>query len=158
MNHIIREYTEADIEGIKQCIVDLQDFERMLDSHRLKGIEVAHDYLEHLMSLGKQNRGKVFVVEINKEIVGMISVYIEEDIKQFRKVRKYALISDVIILPEYNDKGIIKELVTKAEEYAVSKKVNTIQTTVLAKHADHIDGFQRNGYHNSEIILRKHLS
>ena len=158
MTHTIREYTQDDVESIKQCLIDIQDFERMLDPNRLEGIEVAQNYLEHLLSLGKQNAGNVFVVEVDSEIVGMISVYIETDMKHFREKRSYAYISDVIILPEYSDKGIMKDLLTKAEEYAISKKVTTIQTSVLAKHSEHIDGFQRNGYHNAEIILRKNLS
>ncbi len=158
MSHMIREYTKDDVESVKACIVELQEFERMIDPHRLKGMEVAQKYLEHLVEIGNQNRGKVFVVEINGDIVGMISVYIEEDKKHFRKTQKFAHISDLIVLPEYSNKGISKELLEKAEEYAKLKHVTTIETAVLAKHAEGIDSFQRNGYHNFEIVLRKHLS
>lgn len=158
MSQTIRAYTKDDVESIKACLIELQDFERMIDPRRLKGIEIAHEYLEHLMEIGAQNKGTVFVVEIDGNIVGMISVYIEEDKKHFRKAQKFAYISDMIILPEYTDKGISKELLGKAEEYAQSKNVSSIQTSVLAKHTEGIDNFQRNGYHNFEIILRKNFS
>ncbi len=57
MSHIIREYTQADIEGIKECLVELQDFERLMDPSRLKGMEVAQEYLEHLLKICKDENG-----------------------------------------------------------------------------------------------------
>lgn len=158
MNHIIREYTKDDVEGIKQCLVEIQEFEKMLDPNRLSGIAIAHEYLEHLLQVSRQEKGKVFVVEINNEIVGMISVVIETDMRHFRKAGKAAFISDVIILPEYKDKGIMKELLEKAEEYAKGKEVKVIQTAVLSKHAEGIDGFTRNGFHTYELVLNKKIS
>lgn len=158
MNHVIREYTKEDVVGIKECLIELQEFEKMLDPDRLSGIEIAHDYLEHLLTITRQEKGKVFVVEINNEIVGMISIAIEDDIRHFRKAGKVAYISEVIILPEYRDRGIMKELLEKAEEYAKSKQVKTIQTALLAKHAEGIEGFTRNGFSSYEVILHKKIS
>ncbi len=158
MNHIIREYTNEDVESIKKCIIELQEFERLLDPDRLEGMEIAHEYLEQLLHISRQEEGKVFVVEIENEIVGMISILIEDIIKHYRKSRKVAFISDVIILPEFKDKGIMKELLEKAENYAVSIGIHVIQTAMLSKHAEGIDGFQRNGFSNYETILQKKLT
>ena len=157
MLHVIRKYTKEDVEGIKKCLIELQDFERIMDPNRLQGMEVAHEYLEHLLEIAQQEKGNVFVVEINGNIVGMISVYIEKDHKHFRKVHTFAYISDIFVLPEYRNQGIIKELIEKAEEYAKSKNVHMIQTAVLSDHDENIEGFQRNGFHNFEIILRKQI-
>jgi GNAT superfamily N-acetyltransferase len=158
MEHIIREYTKEDIQGIKQCLMELQEFEKMLDPNRLAGIEVAHDYLEHLLQLSRQEKGKLFVVEINNEIVGMVSVVIENYKKHMIKTGKVAFISDVIILPEYKDKGIMKDLLGKAEEYARSKGIQYIQTALLNNHSEGIERFTRNGFHSYETILQKKLS
>lgn len=158
MNHVIREYTKEDVEGIKECLIELQEFERMLDPDRLSGIEIAHDYLEHLLAISRQEKGKVFVVEINNEIVGMISISLESDTRHFRKAGKVAYISEVIILPEFRDRGIMKELLEKAEEYAKSKQVKSIQTALLSKHAEGIEGFTRNGFSTYEVILQKKVS
>lgn len=157
MNHIVREYTKEDIAGIKQCLLELQEFEKLLEPDRLSGIEIAHDYLEHLLQMSKQEKGKLFVVEINNEIVGMISVVIEPDIRHLKKAGNVAYISDVIILPEYRDKGIMKDLLEKAEEYAKSKQIKAIQTALLTKHTEGIEGFTRNGFKTYEIILHKKL-
>lgn len=157
MSHIIREYTNQDIEGIKQCLIELQDFERLMDPHRLEGIKVAHEYLEHLLELCEAGRGKIFVVEINGNIVGMISVYIEEDKKHFRKVKRFAYISDLIVMEEYKDQGIIKELLLKAEAYAQSKKVHSIHASILKNHEEAANGYLRNGFKEFEIVVRKPL-
>lgn len=157
MTHIIREYTNHDVEGIKQCIIELQDFERMMDPHRLEGIKVAHEYLEHLLEVCEAGRGKIFVVEIDENIVGMISVYIEEDEKHFRKARRFAYISDLIVMQEYKDQGIIKELLEKAEEYAKSKGVHSIHAAILKNHEEGVNGYLRNGFNEFEIIVQKQI-
>ncbi len=157
MSHTIREYTHNDVEGIKQCLIELQEFERMMDPHRMEGIKIAHEYLEHLLELCKADNGKIFVVEIGGQIVGMISVYIEEDNKHFRKIKRFAYISDLIVMKEYKDQGISKELLEKAEKYATSKHVTSIQASILKGHEEGLSGFLRNGYKEFEIRVRKQL-
>lgn len=157
MAHIIREYTNQDVEGIKQCIIELQDFERMMDPHRLEGIKIAHEYLEHLLELCEAGRGKIFVVEIQGNIVGMISVYIKENKKHFRKSKSIAYISDLIVMNEFKDQGIIKELLGKAEAYAKSKNVQSMQASILKNHDEGLTGYLRNGFKEFEIVVRKQL-
>jgi GNAT superfamily N-acetyltransferase len=157
MSHIIREYTQQDVDAIKKCIVELQNFEQMMDPHRLDGMEVAHDYLQYLLDTCKGEEGKIFVVEINEAIEGMIAIVIEHHPKHMRKVQRHAVITDLIIMPEHRGKGISKELIAKAEEYAKSKNVNVIQTHILAKHTEGMTNFLRNGFSEFEIVLRKRV-
>lgn len=157
MLHTVREYTKDDVDAIKTCLVELQDFERLMDPHRLSGIKVAHEYLEHLIKLCEEGVGKIFVVEINENVVGMISVYIEDDKKHFRKKQRFAYIADLIVMKEYKDKGVIKELLDKAERYSLLKKVDTIQTSILKGHEENLNGFLRNGFHEFEIKMRKRI-
>ncbi|MFA9288326.1 MAG: GNAT family N-acetyltransferase [Weeksellaceae bacterium] len=157
MAHIIREYTHADVDGIKKCLIDLQEFERMLDPQRLEGIKVAHEYLAHLLQICETGKGKIYVVEMQEEIIGMISVYIEDSKKHFRKSHKFAYISDLMILPEYKDRGIAKELLEQAEEYARKHGATAIQSAVLEKHLEGINEYLRNGFHKYEVIVKKTL-
>lgn len=157
MSHTIREYTHADVEEIKECIVELQEFERLMDPSRLKGMEVAHEYLEHLLKICKEEKGKIFVVEIEGNIVGMISIYMEDDKKHLRKSAKFATISDLIVLPEFRGRGIMKELLNKAEEHAAKKGIKTVYAHVVAENNGLIEGFTRNGFRRFEVILRKGL-
>ena len=156
--HTIREYTNNDVEDVKKVLTELQEFERMLDPDRLEGLEIAHEYLSHLLKLCEESRGKIFVVEVNNEVVGMISVYIEEDLKHLRKAKKYAYISDLMVLPQYRSEGVTKELLAAAEEYARLKQVNSIQSAILSEHKDAISGYTHNGYSQFEIIVRKKLN
>jgi len=153
--HIIREYTHADIDAIKQCIEELQEYERLMDPHRIEGVKIAHDYLVHLLKLCEQGVGKIFVVEINNEVVGMISVYIEDDKKHFRKAHRFAYISDLIVMKEHKNDGVVKELLETAEAYARTQKVSTIQASILKKHEEGLQGYLRNGFQEWEIRVRK---
>jgi len=155
MSHSIREYTHHDVAGIESCLIELQEFERLIDPDRLEGIKVAEEYLKHLLSLCEAGHGKIFVVEINEEVVGMISVYIEDDKKHFRKKHRFAYISDLIIMKEYQDKGITKELLERAETYAASKNVTSIHASILKGHEEGLAGYLRNGFHEFEVRVRK---
>jgi GNAT superfamily N-acetyltransferase len=157
MTHTIREYNQTDIDVIKDCIRDLQDFEKLMDSQRLEGIKIAEDYLAHLLEMCERNKGKIFVVEVNEEIVGMISVVIEEDSKHLRKIKRFATITDLIVMPEYQGNGISKTLIEKAEEYAKSQNVDTIQVHQLSKYEKGLKNYLRNGFSEFEIVLRKKI-
>jgi len=157
MTHLIRKYTREDTEGIKKCLIELQDFERLMDPKRLEGVRVAHEYLEHLLSLCENGNGTIFVVEINCEVVGMVSVYIENDLKRFRTNHKFAYISDLIVMKEHKSDGVIEDLFDAAEKYVKSKNVNSIQASVLKNHDESLSGYLRNGFSEWEIRVRKTL-
>jgi len=156
--HIIREYSYDDIDAIKQCIIELQEYERLMDPHRLEGVKIAHDYLEHLLNLCKQGVGKIFVVEINNEVVGMVAVYIEDDKKYFRTSRRFAYISDLIVMKEHKSDGVVKDLLQKAEEYAKSQNVSTIHASILKQHEENLSGYLRNGFQEWTLQVRKIIS
>lgn len=157
MSHIIREYTHSDIDAVKKCLTDLQDFHHMIDPHRLTGIEVANEYLEKLLAKCEANKGKIFVVEENEGVVGMVAVIIEENKVNKSRLKRHALITDIIILPEYRGRGISKELIATAEEYARSKDVQVIQASILLYNSKALKVYTRNGFTEHEIILRKLL-
>jgi len=156
--HKIREYTHADIDAIKQCITELQDYERLMDPHRLEGVKIAHDYLEHLLKLCEQSVGKIFVVEINNEVVGMVSIYIEADKKQYRTSHRFAYISDLIVMKEHKNDGVVKELLETAENYARTQKVSSIQASILKNHEESLQGYFRNGFQEWEVRVRKQIA
>ena len=153
--HIIREYTHADIAAVKQCIEELQEYERLMDPHRIEGVKIAHDYLEHLLKVCEQGVGKIFVVEINNEVVGMISVYIEDDKKHCRTSHRFAYISDLIVMKEHKNDGVVKELIETAETYARTQNVSSIQASILKNHEESLQGYFRNGFQEWEIRVRK---
>lgn len=155
MSHIIREYTHEDNKSVQQCLVELQNFHSIIDSHRLENVLIANEYLKHLLEKCERNHGKIFVVEIEGSVVGMISIVIQTDTASIRKIKRHAFISDLIILLEYRNRGISKELLKKAEEYAKTKDVSVVETAVLIRNDKALRMYLRNGFHESELILRK---
>jgi len=157
MSHLIRKYTREDTEDIKKCLVELQDFERLMDPKRLEGVRIAHEYLEHLLTLCENGNGTIFVVEINQQVVGMISIYIENDLKRFRTNYKFAYISDLIVMKEHRTDGVTKDLIDAAEEFAKSKNIDSIHASILKNHNESLSGYLRNGFQEWEIKVRKTL-
>jgi len=155
--HIIREYTHTDVDAVKRCLLEIQEFERLMDAKRLHGLQVAHEYLEHILALCQAEKGKVFVVEINGGVVGMVSVVVEDNPRHTKKTRPFAVISDLMVLPEYRSEGVTKDLIDAASAYAQSKHVQTIQAHVYAAHEENLSGLVRNGFSRFELILRKHI-
>lgn len=157
MDCVIREYTKEDVAQIKECLIELQDFEKIIDPHRLEGIHIAEDYLQHLLRLCGYGKGKIFVAEKNGEIIGMIAIFIEEDKKHFRKSKRFAHISDLMILQRFQDKGIAKDLIKQAEDYAKSQNITTIHVPMLARDHNYLNTYLHNGFHGYEMTLRKHI-
>lgn len=157
MDYLIREYTKDDVAEIKECLIELQDFERIIDPHRLEGIHVAEEYLQNLLRLCGYGKGKIFVAEKHNGIIGMISVLIEEDKKHLRKTHRFAYISDLMILKMYRDKGVAKDLIQKAEEYAKAQHITTMQVPILARDHTYLNTYLHNGFHGYEMTLRKHI-
>jgi len=155
--HTIREYHQQDIDDLKELITQLQDFERLIDPQRLEGMKIAHDYLQHLMDTCEKEEGKIFVVELDGNIVGMLSVLIEEHKTHRKKTARIAEISDLMIMPAYRGRGISKELIAEAEKYAKTQNVAVIQTAILHSQEDLKNHFLRNGFGEFEVVLRKKI-
>lgn len=152
--HIIREYDPQDIQAVEKCIHELHTFHHLLDPKRIESLEYASEYLKKLLKRCEEKTGKVFVVEIHEEIVGMISVLIEEDASHHH-LKKHAHINDLIILPEHRGNGLSRMLLEKAEEYARSMNVTFIDTAVYLNNGKALKAYTRNGYFEHAIILRK---
>ena len=154
MSTNVRDYTLEDLESVKACLVLLQEFNTLVDPHRLEGIEIANEYLHNLLKTCEKNNGKIFVAEDGGKIVGMIAVVIHN---QHDKLKPHGAITDLIVLPEYRDKGVGKNLINKAEKYIKDSGIDIIQASVLSPliKAQHM--YTRNGYEEYEMILRKRL-
>jgi ribosomal protein S18 acetylase RimI-like enzyme len=116
--------------------------------------EIANEYLHNLLKTCEKNNGKIFVAEDGGKIVGMIAVVIHN---QHDKLKPHGAITDLIVLPEYRDKGVGKNLINKAEKYIKDSGIDIIQASILSPliKAQHM--YTRNGYEEYEMILRKRL-
>ena len=72
---IVREYDRnADFEGIRACLIELQDFERRIDRRMPAGDEIANAYISEALSKCAECHGRIFVADQKGEIAGYAMV------------------------------------------------------------------------------------
>src|SRR5262245_935041 len=107
----IRLYRPEDAAGVEQCLIELQDFERTLESNRVEGRTIATSHREALLAWCAQARGALFVAEEAGAIVGLIAVIAQVSDEPLIEVNKdFAYIPDLVVLPAYRGQGLGRAL------------------------------------------------
>ncbi len=146
-------------QGVRACLVELQDYERRLDPRMPAGADIADAYTALMFERCKQCGGRVFVAEIDSEVVGYATI--------LPKVRsedlvdgdlEYGLISDLVVIEEYRGHGLGRKLLQAAENYARSCRVAWLRIGVLAQNQLPHDLYVSAGFSPRYIELEKKLS
>ena len=107
----IRVYQPQDQERLEACILELQNFERTLEPDRVEGARMVARNREELLAIVRQNRGQIFVAEVNAEVVGFVCVRLEhEEDEYLSTLVDYAYISDLVVLPSHRGQRLRDEL------------------------------------------------
>lgn len=96
-------------------------------------------------------KGTIIIIEEDKIIIGTITVFIEY--KFIHNLSKVCHIEDLIILPEFKGKGLGKQLVEKAIEYA---KHNNCYKIILNTNEELVEFYEKCGFtkQNLQMELR----
>jgi GNAT superfamily N-acetyltransferase len=155
---IVRAYRSGDQDRVKQCIIELQDFERVLEPDRVEGERVAERNFQELQEEHNQNTGKMFVAEIEEEVVGFINIRFEHESQTYlSSLVDYAYISDLVVLQAHRGRGIGTILLQQAEDFARQHGATDLKIQVLARNQQATDVYLRAGFRPYEITLLKHL-
>jgi len=156
----VREYRPADdLPAIRTCMVELQEFERSLDSRLPAGVRIADLYLDGLLRRCEQFAGRLFVVEVDSRVVGFVSVLgacrsdaPDDDPTEF------AYVDDLVVLPTYRGHGYGRALLSAAEAYAAACGRTTLRLRVKGGNRPARDFYTRAGYTEYELELEKQLA
>ena len=130
-----RAYQSEDQDRLEACILDLQNFERTLEPDRIEGAQIVARNREELVVIVHQNRGQIFVAEVNAEVVGFVCVRLEhEEGEYLSSLVDYAYISDLVVLPSHRGQGYGTMLLQKAEEFARQRGMTILKIQVLVKN------------------------
>jgi ribosomal protein S18 acetylase RimI-like enzyme len=155
MNIQIRPYSSEDAPSVKKCIFQLKQIEGDYDPDFFTDTTAVNKlFLKILEKIGE--KGAVFVAETNDEVVGFISLQVENknDPLICKKV-DCVYISDIAVLENYRGVGIGMKLLQAGEKYAQVKKIKYLKLNVCAKNQKAMDLYQRFGFHDYEAILLK---
>lgn len=73
------------------------------------------------------------------------------------KENKYALIDEIVVLPEYRMKGYGKILMGEATKWAKSKKLTSIELHVLSRNYNAIAFYENEGFEEYQKRMRKEV-
>lgn len=121
------------LSDLRECLIELQDFERRMDPRMPPGAEIAEPYLAEMFRRCKECGGRVLVAEVDGEVAGYATILPKVRSEQLEDGDlEYGLISDLVVLEAYRGLGLGRKLLAAAEQYARSCRVKYLRIGVLA--------------------------
>jgi uncharacterized protein (TIGR00290 family) len=155
----IRDYDPArDAGALHACFVELQDYERALEPAQPPGAEAAAPYLEVLFTRCAEWNGRIFVGELAGRVVGFTAVHaaVPHD-EPDDPPGPYALVSDLVVLPEARRTGLGRALLERAEAYARAEGARLLRLDVLVRNEAARALYARAGFREKLLALEKPL-
>ena len=150
---------KKDLDGLRRCVIELQDFERNLDPRIPEGSSIVDRYVEQMFIDRRQFAGKIFVADDDGAVVGYASVWARaraEDISE--GPQEYALVSDLVVLSSHRNRGIGRLLLSTSVTYARSHGSQCLRIASLAANQAARSLYTRQGFEDYEIILEMSLT
>jgi ribosomal protein S18 acetylase RimI-like enzyme len=153
----IRPYQSEDRQQVERCIAEMLNYERVLDKHSVQGEPVAAPYMDWLLAECAQKQGAIFVAEVQSNLVGFVSLYVEYEYDITTDFNQYVYISDFIVSAEHRGAGIGSALLAEAEAYARQIGQKMLKLDVLANNDNALSVYQRFGLKPYVMSMLKEL-
>ena len=136
MDTVIRPFEPRDASALRQCVVALQEYERVIDARLRPGEVMADAYCDYLHGRCRDARGVILVADLGGEVAGFVCVLAEERFTGLDDPPgTYALVTDLAVLDTFRRRGIGRLLLDAAEDYARDENANELRISVLARNA-----------------------
>jgi GNAT superfamily N-acetyltransferase len=157
---VIREYVRVtDFDGIRACLVELQDFERRIESRRPAGDEIANIYISDALSKCAECNGRIFVADEDGEIAGYATVLAKVSSGALDDGDlEYAYVADLVVRETYRGRGFGRRLIAKAEAFARDEGAKWLRIGVLAENEVARSLYISAGFSELHIEFEKELT
>lgn len=149
----------AHLDSIRDCLIELQDFERQIDPRMPKGSDIVGDYIPQMLHRCGTCKGKVLVAEVDGEVAGYATVLTKvrsEDLEDGGI--EYGLVSDLVVARKFRNQGLGRRLLEAAEAHARSCGVSWLRVGVLAGNQSAHKLYTSAGFSNLYLELEKDLT
>lgn len=157
---IVREYDcNTDFDGVRACLVELQDFERRLDPRMPTGDEIADACIADALAKCAECLGKILVADEKSEIAGFATILarVHSDELDDGDV-EYAYIANLVVRETHRGRGYGRKLIASAEAYARDKGALWLRIGALAKNDVALSLYASLGFSERLVELEKYLS
>lgn len=144
--------------GLRECLIELQDFERVINPRMPSGAEIADPYLTDMFSRCDDCGGRILMAEVDGSVAGYVTILPKVKSEQIEDGdTEYGLISDLVVLEKYRGLGIGRKLLEAAELYARTCNVRYLRLGVLAGNPVAEDLYASAGFSPLYVELEKVL-
>ncbi len=153
---MINEYQSSDVVKIIDCLEELLSAESMIEPIRISNRNIAEKYFNEVQLKINNNSGKIFVSSKDNEITGVLIVAIEEN-EVNEQQGKHILIVDIVVKSDFRNQGIGKQLMKKAETFALENNMSEVRLYTLMKNKAALNLYRHCGYQDFGIALTKKI-
>jgi ribosomal protein S18 acetylase RimI-like enzyme len=116
---LIREYADKDVGAIRDCIAELQEFERGIDERLRPGHAMAAEYLAQMLDRCHDYAGTILVAECAGAVAGFVTVLAKVPFEELDDPPgEYALVTDLLVRESFRRRGLGGALLREAERCA----------------------------------------
>jgi len=155
----VREYNETrHLLEIRNCLVELQDFERSIDHRLPPGTEVVDEYVSHMLEQCEESHGQILVAEVDGDVAGFVTVLTRvksEDINEGDA--EHGLIADLMVKTRFRGSGLGNQLLDAAEDYARSSGVRWLRIGVMSENHAARRLYEARGFETTYVELEKDM-
>lgn len=156
----IRKFNHTtDKESLRDCVIELQDFERAIDDRIPPGAEIADDYILQMFDRCKHFGGQILVADADGDIGGYVTVLTKMKGEEIAEGGyEYGLIADIVVLERYRQRGFGRQLLEAAEAFAKKQAVKWLRIDSLASNVAAGKLYESSGFSSFCIEFEKDLS
>ncbi|MGI9200406.1 MAG: GNAT family N-acetyltransferase [Woeseiaceae bacterium] len=149
---------ESDSVGLRDCMIELQNFERNIDARMPSGEDIADEYIVEMLHRCHQCDGQVLVADVDGDIAGYVTILnrVQSDDLDDGNI-EFGLVADLVVRKEFRGSGLGKDLMEAAEQYARDNDVRWLRISVMAANRGARDLYAALGFDEIYIELEKDL-
>lgn len=148
----------TDAGQLRECIVELQEFERKIDPRMPSGEEIADEYIAEMLTRCKACEGNVLVADDDGTIAGYVTVLnrVQSDDLDDGNI-EFGLVADLLVRDAHRGCGLGHKLMQAAEGFASDNGVKWLRISVMAANQGARQLYSSMGYDEIYVELEKDL-
>ncbi|MGI9222654.1 MAG: GNAT family N-acetyltransferase [Woeseiaceae bacterium] len=157
---MIRSYQPAsDRNGLRECVIELQNFERAIDPRMPSGEEIVDEYIVEMLNRCRACEGEVLVADKDGEISGYVTILnrVQSDDLDDGNI-EFGLVADLVVREPFRGTGLGKELLQAAEDFACDNDVQWLRISVMAANHGARKLYEATGFAEIYVEMEKQLT
>jgi GNAT superfamily N-acetyltransferase len=147
------------LQQLRDCVVELQDFECSLDPRLPCGSDIVDAYVPQMLQRCESCDGQIFVAEDDGKVAGYVTILTKVSSGELEDGNiEYGLVADLLVRQEWRGAGLGRKLLAAAENYAIDHHVKWLRVAALAGNRSAGELYKSMGFSDLFVEFEKSLS